>query len=601
LKVEIGQKHDGAGERANLDIAVFLRTRMLVQAASGQGKSHWLRRLCEQLFGKVQIFIIDVEGEFSTLRPTFDFAIIGEGGDAPADVRSAAILAQKLLELRTSAIFDLSEAFRKHPRDRHTWVKNFLGSMMEAPKRLWHPTVVVVDEAHKFAPEKDESEASDAMISLTTDGRKRQFCPVFATQRLGKLSKDAAAELLNKMIGGTSLDIDRKRAADDLGVYGKDLQPFNDEIKVIPRGFFYCLGPAISKHRLLTYVGPTETKSPEVGTKASLDPPPPTAKIKAMLPQLADLPKLAVEREQTESQLRKRIIELERAARKTSIAAAASSKLQPSAAKPAVVQRKISEQDLRRALVPIVSAVQMHTGRVRDAIRQAVLKAADVKTPELVIDRAVYVKAAAVLNESAGSGTPAARREAREGFAHAPKNQVPHSPAKVAILDVTNWPPAPDGITRPQLKILESLLQLESVGQDKPTRGAVAFFSGTSPTSSSFEKNAGILKTKGLIDYPAGGVLSLTPEGRAIAPASAIGSKDVIDRGREILTNPETKIFEEVYRAHPDALTREELGMRAGSPHTSSSFEKNVGRLKTATLLTYPSKGTVRAAEWLFF
>ncbi len=93
---------------------------------------------------------------------------------------------------------------------------------MEAPKRLWHPVVVVVDEAHKFAPEKDESEASDAMIALTTDGRKRQFCAVCATQRLGKLSKDAAAELLNVMIGGTVLDIDRKRAAEALGVYGKD-------------------------------------------------------------------------------------------------------------------------------------------------------------------------------------------------------------------------------------------------------------------------------------------------------------------------------------------------------------------------------------------
>jgi uncharacterized protein len=117
MKIEIGAKHEGAGARASLDVAVFLRTRMLVQAASGQGKTHMLRRMCEQLFGHVQIFVIDVEGEFSTLRPTFDFAIIGEGGDAPADVRSAALLAQKLLELRTSAIFDLSEAFRKHPRE----------------------------------------------------------------------------------------------------------------------------------------------------------------------------------------------------------------------------------------------------------------------------------------------------------------------------------------------------------------------------------------------------------------------------------------------------------------------------------------------------
>jgi len=610
LKIEIGNKHEGAGARASLDVPVFLRTRMLVQAASGQGKTHMLRRLCEQLFGHVQIFVIDVEGEFSTLRPTYDFAIIGEGGDAPADIRSAALLAQKLLELRTSAIFDLSEAFRKHPRDRHTWVKNFLASMMEAPKRLWHPTVVVVDEAHKFAPEKDESEASEAMIALTTDGRKRQFCAVFATQRLGKLSKDAAAELLNVMIGGTVLDIDRKRAADALGVYGPDLRPFNDEIKTIPRGFFWCLGPAIARERLLTYVGPTVTESPKVGTAASAEPPPPTAKIKAMLPQLADLPKLAAEKQQTEAELRKRIRELEghvRQAHNSAIHA-----LHAPAAKPAAVQRKISEQDLRRALEPIVEAVQAHTGKVYESIRTATLLAVE-RTPDFTIKRDLFLKAASVLNVSAGSGSPVTSREVfrGEGLAHGSKNQIPTtfkpsprlyhddkiqtSTGAIASIET------PDGVTRPQAKILESLAQLDSVGQDKPTRGAVAFFAGTRPTSSSFEKNVGSLRTKGLIEFPAGGTLSLTTDGRAIARASAIETQSVVTRSHEILTNPERRIFEAVHAVYPEALTREELGIRAGSPHTSSSFEKNVGKLKTATLVTYPSKGTVKAAEWLFF
>jgi hypothetical protein len=606
VKIEIGKRHDGAGERAQLDIQVFLRTRMLVQAASGQGKSHWLRRLCEQLFGKVQIFIIDVEGEFATLRPTFDFAIIGEGGDAPADVRSAALLAQKLLELRTSAIFDLSEAFRKHPRDRHTWVKNFLGSMMEAPKRLWHPTVVVVDEAHKFAPEKDESEASDAMISLTTDGRKRQFCAVFATQRLGKLSKDAAAELLNKMIGGTSLDIDRKRAADDLGVYGKDLRPFNNEIKVIPRGFFWCLGPAISKERLLTYVGPTETASPEVGTRASLEPPPPTAKIKAMLPQLADLPKLAVEKQQTEAELRSRIRELERKVQ-TSLKVA----VQHSTEKPGAIHCKIEIADLDELLRPVIERHSEATSKFLEGFRQRIHAAVDAQQKNPAIEwKSLLVKAAAELNRRLGSGTTAAKRGVREGLAQASSVQVPtfkpsprlYQGDKIQTTRKTiESIETPEGVTRPQGKILESLAQLDSVGQDKPTRGAVAFFAGTRPTSSSFEKNVGSLRTKGLIEFPAGATLALTNDGRAIARAEAIDSQAVVARSHEILTTPERRIFEAVHAVYPEAITREDLAERSESSHSSSSFEKNVGKLKTATLLTYPSKGTVRAADWLFF
>ena len=95
--------------------------------------------------------------------------------------------------------------------DRHRWVKLFLEAMVDAPKRLWHPVVVIVDEAHVFAPEKGagESEAADAMICLATRGRKRGFAAVLATQRLGKLRKDVAAECANALIGQTFLDVDR--------------------------------------------------------------------------------------------------------------------------------------------------------------------------------------------------------------------------------------------------------------------------------------------------------------------------------------------------------------------------------------------------------
>jgi hypothetical protein len=197
-KIVVGiQKHG----TMKIDVDVLLRTRMLVQAASGAGKSHLLRRLIEQLFGRVQIFVIDHEGEFSTLRPKYDFVLIGEGGDAVPDVRTAGLLAHRLLECHASTVFDLSEAFRAHPHQRRTWVKEFLTAMMEAPRQLWHPVIVIVDEAHKYASEQGECESLDAMTSIATDGRKRQFCAVWATQRLAKLNKDAAAELLNKMIG----------------------------------------------------------------------------------------------------------------------------------------------------------------------------------------------------------------------------------------------------------------------------------------------------------------------------------------------------------------------------------------------------------------
>jgi hypothetical protein len=308
-RINIGTS--GKGKIAWLDVDLLLRTRMLIQANSGKGKSWLLRRMAEQLFGKVQVIIIDPEGEFATLREKYAYVLVGKGGETAAHPRIAALTAQRLLELHASAVCDIYEL---KPPDRHGYVKAFLDALIDAPKKLWHPVVIILDEAHVYCPEKGagESEASDAVISMATRGRKRGFCLVPATQRLGKLRKDVAAELLNVAIGGTFIDIDRKRAADALGVYGKKEVPtFFNEIRQLERGKFYFLGPAISTERLLVTVGGVETTHPEAGSaKHAAEPPPAPDKVRAMLPKLADLPKEAEEKARTEAEFRREIREL---------------------------------------------------------------------------------------------------------------------------------------------------------------------------------------------------------------------------------------------------------------------------------------------------
>jgi uncharacterized protein len=179
-KIIIGES---AGRQIGFDLETLLRTRLLIQADSGGGKSWIIRVIAEQAFGKVQVILIDPEGEFATLREKFDFVLVGKDGETPADPRSAALVAHRLLELRASAVCDLYE-LKAH--QRHQWVKLFLGAMVDAPKDLWRPVLIIVDEAHVYCPEKDESEAAGAMTDLATRGRKRGFCAVFATQRLAK-------------------------------------------------------------------------------------------------------------------------------------------------------------------------------------------------------------------------------------------------------------------------------------------------------------------------------------------------------------------------------------------------------------------------------
>ena len=275
---------DGTGRRVKVSLEHLVESRLLVQANSGAGKSWTLRRILEQSFGEVQHIVLDPEGEFASLREKYDYVLAGRGGDTPAEPRSAKLLARRLLELGVSAIVDIYE-LRAHERVR--FVRVFLETLVEAPKTLWHPLLVVVDEAHVYCPQTGSAESADAVKDLTTRGRKRGFCAILATQRLAKLHKDAAAELNNKLIGRSSLDVDMRRASEELGFTSREDQ---QQLRSLRPGEFFAFGPAISDVVTRVTIGGVETSHPKIGTRYLATPPPPTEKVKKLLAELADLP-----------------------------------------------------------------------------------------------------------------------------------------------------------------------------------------------------------------------------------------------------------------------------------------------------------------------
>jgi hypothetical protein len=287
------------GDGMALDLERLISTRLLIQANSGAGKSWALRRLLEQTHGSVQQLVIDPEGEFASLRERYDYVLAArQGGDTAADPRTAKLLAERLLELGVSAILDISEL---NPHERIRFVRLFVEALVEAPKHLWHPVLVVIDEAHLYCPEKDEAESAAAVKGLCSRGRKRGFCAVLATQRLSKLAKDAAAECNNKLIGRSSLDVDMARAGDELGFSKADRLQLRD----LDAGEFFAFGPALSRSVVKVKVGPVETHHPKAGSHLAARVPPPTDKVKALLPKLSDLPAEAEAREKTVADLKR--------------------------------------------------------------------------------------------------------------------------------------------------------------------------------------------------------------------------------------------------------------------------------------------------------
>ena len=562
------------GRKVALDVDILLRTRLLVQANSGAGKSWLLRRLAEQLFGTVQVILVDPEGEFATLREKFGYVLVGKGGETPADTRSAALLAHKLLELRASAVCDLYEM---KPFDRHRWVRLFLEALIDAPKRLWHPLIVIVDEAHQFAPEKGagESEAAEAMIGLATRGRKRGFCAVFATQRLGKLRKDAASELLNVLVGGTFIDIDRKRAAEALGIPPSDQRAFFDQIKVLEPGRFWALGRAISRERILVAVGSVQTTHPEPGSaRHAAEPPPPPEKVRQLLPKLADLPKEAEAKAKTEAELRTEIRSL-----KAQLAA------KPPQPPPEPVKISVlKEQDFHR-----LEALMGKAKDLEDKFKHL--------SVAIGAEGSRLASAVAMAQSSRVTVCPPTAARGRTG-------QAVRTLARAAVQMPRSKSEAPEGVrTGPEQRILDAIAWLNAIGVETPNQVAVSFLAGYSYGGGAFNNPRGRLRTDGLIQYVGSERIMLTEAGRAVARLQevALTAEELQRRVMDRLPSPEQRLLRPLLEVYPKALSDEDLAARAGYTAGAGAFNNPKGRLRSLGLIDYPSPRHAVALPLLFF
>lgn len=540
------------GSLVSIDLPRLLETRMLVQANSGGGKSWALRRILEQTAGQVQQLVIDPEGEFATLREKHDYVIAAaHDGDALAHPRTAQLLARRLLETGVSAILDIYD-LKAH--ERQAFVRLFLDALTNAPKSLWQPCLVVLDEAHIFCPEAGKAEAAGAVIDLATRGRKRGFALIAATQRLAKLHKDTAAELLNKLVGRTGLDVDVKRAADELGMTHKEAIA---ELRGLNSGDFFAFGPALSPTVRKLTVGQVRTTHPKAGDRALKAPPKPTAAIVAVLPKLADLPKEAETEARTLEDVKRELANTRR-----ELTAAKSAKPGPS---PADLQAADS-RGFERGIQEGRYAAALILRKVKESLHQAVDKVTDVPLP--------------------GIAAPI---------------RVPMVPAKAAPAprQVTARPPKVQNgngsseLSAPQQKLLDKLAWLESHGLYPAPKETLAAVAGVSPTSGGYFNNLGALRNQlGLIEYPTPGEVAFTEAGRAHANPSD-DRRPVHEHWFDVVTAPQRAILEALVARHPESIGKDQLAGELNVSPTSGGYFNNLGRLRTLGAIDYPQKGYV--------
>lgn len=587
------------GEKdAFLDVNELISTRLLIQGNSGAGKSWIIRRICEQLFGKIPVIIIDPEGDFATLREKFDYVLVGQNGETPAQIDTAQMVAHRLLDLRASAVCDIYEL---KPRERHEWVRLFLEAVIDAPKSLWRPTIIIVDEAHIFCPEKGqgESEASEAMKDLATRGRKRGFAGIYATQRIAMLAKTVTAQMLNRLVGMTFEDIDLDRAADLLSIPRGERMAFNSEMKVEEPGNFYGLGRAISKERIKIRIGPVKTSHPKPGSaNYGAAPPPAPEKVKALLSKLSDIPQVVAERAHTETELRMeiknlrdRLVEAERKG-----AAKASVEVKEG---PVKIETKLKIKEIR---IPTVKDRQIkRLEKTLDRAEKLVERTEALGQPFLESADKLRKTVASIL-----SIDPEKMLKAEtEKFEAEKKEQEKVEKTQAAIAtanDAAPGTPVDVELTNPRLTILRALRELMHIDIDVPSREQLAGWLGIKVTGS-FRNNLGALRTGGYINYEGDGVL-INKEGLRVAPAPTVEvtHKAIFEHLLRAVTGPQAEILKIVHGRHPEWMSREDLAAALGIAVTGS-FRNNLGRLHTAKMLEYGSgekKNFVKCADWMF-
>lgn len=552
----------------DISIELLIKSRLLIQANSGGGKSYAIRKLLEETNGMVQQIVLDLEGEFSSLREKCDFLLFGNDADYPVHIKYADKIAKTLLELNVSAIVDLYEL--KH-HERITFVKRFLDAMINAPKELWHPCLIIIDEAHLFCPEKGQAESMSAVIDICTRGRKRGFCAVLATQRLSKLHKDAAAECNNKLIGRTGLDIDMKRASEELGFTRKEDML---SLRELSAGEFFAFGPAINNQIIKFRVEKVKTTHQESGKKIS-GVAPPSNKIKEALLKIKDLPEEAEKELRYLADYKKEVnslrMQLAHAKKQSQGVEIESISKLKSELKSAGVEIIKLRKELQRTNSEKEKIFKNTLKKVNDLFRDSINKInpREIFTNELIdVDEHIH-------------------NRTMEGFEKRTTHLV--TPKRLPLQDYDLK------VTGGALRMLKAAAMFFPHPITKARMGAI---SGLSFNSGSFGTYLANLKRNNLITGN-GNEFVITQEGMNVVGEVESLPSDLVEMWCNIVKGGASRMLKALADIYPDSLSREELGQASDIAHTSGTFGTYLATLKRNGLIKVEGK-QIKAAEELF-
>lgn len=189
-------------------------THALIAAKSGWGKSWFSQWWTEDNFREYPFLVIlDRRDEFRGLvKAGFaNWAVIGN-----REAKLSASGWQDFIEQNERVVL------ARHGLNGDDW-KEVAANIIRASMSLDRDVLVVLDEAHKVAPQSGSYPA--AISDLATEGRG-QVASFWVTQRLAKLDETPIGEMMIYVLGGFKSDGDLRKVGDNVG-YPADVHKVN--------------------------------------------------------------------------------------------------------------------------------------------------------------------------------------------------------------------------------------------------------------------------------------------------------------------------------------------------------------------------------------
>lgn len=547
-----------------------LQQHIAVLGKTGSGKTFAVKGIVEHLLEEGRrVGIIDPTGAWWGLRTSKDgkgagFPILvlgGDHGDLPLPALGGAAVARLLCDQGVNLVADTSLLT---VGERTRWFIDFAGTLYRSNKGPLH---LVLDEAHNFAPQgkvpdPDTGKMLHAANTLASGGRSRGIRLAMITQRPQKLHKDALTSA-DTMIAMRVLAPHDRTAVEDwikgCGDLAQGKEVLNS-LASLQRGEGWAWYPEGSFLQRM--------KFPPIKTFDSSATP--DGQVQA--------PKGAAEIDLTEIR-----------------AALADAVKEAEANDPKLLRAQIAT--LKREIVNLTA---QETG---DKVDKTALDAEYQRGHAAGYEEALTK--AAKLNKEVYEHVTHAREKLDALISVTLTAQVKrYAPLPVEKVQVQRKPAggtAVDGVSRSQQRILDSLSALEGMGIEQPSKDQLALWAEVSPTSGGYFNNLGALRSLGLIEYPSGGLVALTEEGRKAAqPSDPMSVEQMQESLYRKVGGSKAAIVKALVDIYPKSITKDRLAEQIGVSPTSGGYFNNLGALRTLGVIDYPQPGCVAALPVLF-